>query len=82
MSPGSATLFPCPGHRFSVFRPVFYLFPRLYGAQVPGYRRRAGVRIKRVPVRGAGFYYTQGNAITKFSPHVFKRPTFKGSNDI
>ena len=25
---------------------------------------------------------TQGKAITKFSPHVFKRPTFKGSNDI
>ena len=25
---------------------------------------------------------TQGKAITKFSPNVFKRPTFKGSNDI
>ena len=25
---------------------------------------------------------TQGKAITKFSPDVFKRPTFKGSNDI
>ena len=25
---------------------------------------------------------THGNAITKFSPHVLKRPTFKESNDI
>ena len=24
----------------------------------------------------------QGKAITKFSPQVFKSPTFKGSNDI
>ena len=24
---------------------------------------------------------TQGKAITKFSPDVFKRPTFKGCND-
>ena len=25
---------------------------------------------------------TKGKAITKFSPHVFERPTFKRSNDI
>jgi len=51
--PPQSTAFPC----FAPFFFFFTFFPAYCGAQAPGYRRRPGVRIKRVPVRGAGLHY-------------------------